>query len=301
MVNEVLERKKWGLVLNGGGGKGSYQIGVFKALREAGLDRSIIAAAGSSAGSLNMCLWLFDDETCMAAWESITPDKFIDIDLSMIDGYEGMVSRDGLLEIMDDYVNFETICNSQIPLYASVSEYDRDGKGTPKAVYMKLNGKSPDEIKQILLASSCLPIIYEPVEINGLKYRDGGLSDNMPIKPLYDEGIRNIIVVCTSQNMPDLSAYPDVEFMVIRPSKNIGELFTGTLDFRAEGAKARIELGYLDGMRNIRYYGNPYADMEEIAAIELRQFEAGLRAEALSRRTENHLDKLKALYDKYDF
>lgn len=301
MINEVLESKKWGLVLNGGGGKGSYQIGVFKALRESGLDKNITAVAGSSAGSLNMCLWLFDDETCKAAWESITNEKLIDIELSMIDGYEGMVSRDGLLGIMDDFVNFEIISNSAIPLYASVSEYDSEGKGTPKARYMKLNGKSMNEIKQILLASSCLPIIYEPVEINGLKYRDGGLSDNMPIKPLYDEGIRNIIIVCTSQNMPDLSAYPDVKFMVIRPSKNIGELLTGTLNFNADDAKVRMELGYLDGMRNIRYYGNPYANMEEIEAIELRQFEAGIRADILSKRTETHLDKLKSLYDKYDF
>jgi NTE family protein len=299
MIQEQLQGKKWGLVLNGGGGKGSYQIGVFQALREMGMTEQIAAVAGSSAGALNTCLWLFDDATCRAAWESISMEKLGSIDPSMIDGYEGMVSRDGLLELMNDYVNMETVSKSPIPLYVTLAEYDADGNGTPAARYETLNGKSPEEIRELLLITTCLPILYEPIRMNGKVYRDGGLADNMPVRSLYDMGLRNIIVVCTSTEMPDLSAYPDVEFLVIRPSKNIGELFTGTLDFSPKGVKVRVQLGYMDGMRNLKYYGNPYANLEEIAAVELRQLEAEIRQDVLTEQTDEHMEKLKSIYQKY--
>ena len=56
-----MERKNYGLVLSGGGGKGAYQIGVWKALREKQMDTWIKAVAGTSAGSLNAMLVLAGD------------------------------------------------------------------------------------------------------------------------------------------------------------------------------------------------------------------------------------------------
>ncbi|MDT1877557.1 patatin-like phospholipase family protein, partial [Acinetobacter baumannii] len=45
--------KKLGIAFAGGGGKGAYQIGVWNALRELGLDSQIAAIAGTSVGALN--------------------------------------------------------------------------------------------------------------------------------------------------------------------------------------------------------------------------------------------------------
>lgn len=294
-------QKNWGLVLNGGGGKGSYQIGVFQALRELGLEEKIVAVAGTSAGGLNACLWQFDNETCSAAWDSISAEKLLDVELEMIDGYEGLVGREGLLELMDQYVDMSRITFAKIPTLVTLAEYDAVGEGTPVARYVPLNGKSPEEIKQLLLITTCLPFIYEPIAMNGHMYRDGGLADNMPIKPLYDMGLRNIIVVCTSTEMPDLSAYPDVDFIVIRPSKNIGELLTGTLDFNAKGARVRSQLGYLDGMRMLKHYGNPYANLEELAELDHRIFDAKVRQDDVTTQTNEHLDKINSLFRKFDF
>lgn len=302
MINDKL-KGKYGLVLNGGGGKASYQTGVFTAIRKFMADTNggfdIAGVAGSSAGALNTCLWLFDEETYKAAWDNIRPEQLIDIDEALIDGYEGLVNRDGLLEIMNNYVDMNVVSSSPIPLYATIAEYDESGMGKPVARYISLNGKSPQEIKTVLLASTCLPVIYEPVVINGKVYRDGGLADNMPVKPLYDMGLRKIIIVCCSTEMPDVSAYPDVEFIIIRPSKSIGEFIDGTLDFRGRNAQARRELGYMDGMRTLTYYGNPYVDIEEIKAVELRQFENKIHSMAVTDNAFSHVDRLKQLYDKY--
>ena len=52
------KRQKIGLVLGGGGGKGAYQIGVWKALREYKIDKYITYLSGTSIGSLNSLCFL---------------------------------------------------------------------------------------------------------------------------------------------------------------------------------------------------------------------------------------------------
>lgn len=293
--------KKTGLVLNGGGGKGAYQIGAFKAIREAGLDAMVTAVSGSSVGALNMCLFNYDDGTVGEdIWKHITPEQFVDPDFELIDGKEGLVSREGLLSIIDGYMDFEKIRNNPLELYATVTEYDGQDEGKSEAKYMKLNGKSNEDIKQILLASSCMPLIYEPVVMNGLTYRDGGLTDNLPVKPLYDMGIRQFIVILLSdKGTVPVEKFPGSRFLIIRPSKNLGDTVTGTLDFTARGARERMELGYMDAARAIRFYGQDNVNLDEIAQIELRQVENKMRVENAMTQADSDMDKLKNLMNKY--
>ena len=70
--------EEWGLVLNGGGGKGSYQIGVFKALFEHHINDCIIAVSGTSSGALNSVLFANGDlNVAVNAWQDITPKSFL--------------------------------------------------------------------------------------------------------------------------------------------------------------------------------------------------------------------------------
>ncbi|PKN80690.1 MAG: hypothetical protein CVU48_01165 [Candidatus Cloacimonetes bacterium HGW-Cloacimonetes-1] len=50
---------KLGLVLSGGGAKGAYQLGVWKALEENGLAKHVVAVSGSSVGALNAIMFAF--------------------------------------------------------------------------------------------------------------------------------------------------------------------------------------------------------------------------------------------------
>lgn len=291
-----------GLVLNGGGGKGAYQIGAFRAIREAGLDKLVTAVAGTSVGALNMCLFNYDDGVVGEdIWTHISPEYFIVPDVRLIDGREGIVNREGLTDIMDNYLDFDKISNNPLKLYATVTEFDGEEEGVSKAVYMQLNGRSTEDIKSILLASSALPFIYEPVIMNGITYKDGGLKDNLPVKPLYDIGIRKFIVIMLSDNVPDMGRFPDAEFLIIRPYKDLGNTITGTLDFTKEGAKERMKLGYMDAVRAIKYYNDPDVDIDRIAAIELKQFENTMRTEKfIAGYPTDNLNKLKDIYSKYD-
>lgn len=292
---------KTGLVLNGGGGKGAYQIGAFKAIREAGLNDLITAVSGSSIGSLNMCLFNYDDGMVGEdIWSNLTSEQFVDPDFELIDGREGLVSRDGLLKILADYIDFDKIRNNPLDLYASVTEYLGVNEEIPRASYMKLNGKSNEEIKQILLASSCMPFVYEPVVINGITCRDGGLTDNLPIKPLYDLGIRQFIVILLNhEGKVPVERFPGSEFVIIRPSKNLGDTLTGTLNFSQKSSKEKMELGYIDCARTIRYYGEKNVDVNEIARIELRQFENKIRVDNAMNEANSDLGKINDLMKKY--
>ena len=68
--------KKIGLVLAGGGGRGAYQIGVWKALRKAGLERYITSVSGSSVGGLNAALFIQNNlELAENIWKSLCMKK----------------------------------------------------------------------------------------------------------------------------------------------------------------------------------------------------------------------------------
>ena len=67
-----------GLVLAGGGGKGAYQIGAWKYLREAGLDRYVSAVSGTSVGALNAALFAAGDlEQAENLWRNIRPEQIL--------------------------------------------------------------------------------------------------------------------------------------------------------------------------------------------------------------------------------
>ena len=71
--------RSYALALEGGGAKGAYQIGAWKALREAGV--KIDAVAGTSVGALNGALIVMGDlEKAEAIWENIRYSQVMDVD-----------------------------------------------------------------------------------------------------------------------------------------------------------------------------------------------------------------------------
>ena len=100
--------KKLGLVLGGGGGLGSYQIGVWKALREYEIDKMIKAISGTSVGVLNACLIAQNNyDIAEYIWTNEIEDKIlskkkIDKDNTFISS-NGIFTREGLIEIITEF------------------------------------------------------------------------------------------------------------------------------------------------------------------------------------------------------
>ena len=79
-MNPVIDlTKEYGLVLDGGGARGAYQIGAWKALSEVGV--KVNAVAGTSVGALNGALICMGDvEKAEAIWNDMTFSDVMDVD-----------------------------------------------------------------------------------------------------------------------------------------------------------------------------------------------------------------------------
>ena len=260
---------KLGIVLDGGGGRGAYQIGVWKYLKESKLYNSISAISGTSVGGLNSCLFALDEyNLAETIWTQKIQDKIlsIDIDIKEICGKialqfgiqnfvpgasiisfftmlstSGCFSRKGLIEIIDEYIDLNELSKMEFPIYATCVELPLF-----ETRYFKLNGYDTETIKKILLATSAIPIIFPKEEIEGKYYYDGGIKDNSPITPLYEEGCTDIIVIHLKADEILKDRREGVNIYEICPQEDLGNFFKGTLDFSTEGAYRRIEQGYRD-------------------------------------------------------
>lgn len=170
-----------------------------------------------------------------------------------------------------DKINAANLAYSNNVLYAACTDVTQENKQYNvrkmsdawyrestygKATYFQLNNQTKDMIYKILLASSAIPLVYNPVPINGRYYADGGLVDNIPIYPISYISNNNIIVIsCNNINNNKLiKKFPTSSFYIIKPSKNLGNLITGTLNFSKEKISYMINLGFSDGIDYLKKY-----------------------------------------------
>ncbi len=309
--------EKWALTLAGGGGKGSYQLGVWEALREIQLEKNIMAVSGSSVGALNAALIsLGEFDAAKTIWTSIMPKQFLDINFDTIIGpldtlvkrtlTNGLCCRDGLIEIIEKYLKLDGLAASHIPAYVCVARYNSDCieclNEKPQAEYISLSEVTPEDAKKFLLASSAMPYIYPPEIIHGNVYRDGGLADNVPVFPMTSVGADKLIVVkIEPDDKVDTSLYSKFKEVVeIVPSREIGDLFDGTLEFNNKNVDFRILLGYYDTLRtfSLRMYrlnGMPInqAEKKRREDADYEKIVSTLRRKRALNSVGNNIDKIK--------
>ncbi|MCI8516263.1 MAG: patatin-like phospholipase family protein [Hungatella sp.] len=252
------------LVFAGGGGKGAYQVGVWKAMREFDMDNRITAVSGASVGGLNGILFAQGDyEAAERIWLSMSDEKILTpgkktlaqgldelaerglLSQAVSALKEGMFTRDGLLQIIRKELDVTRIARRQIPCYAACYNITDNVMD-----YFNLTGMNQRDVETILLATSALPGIFEPVRFGNCLYLDGGIRDNVPVRPLYNAGYRDFLVVHLSrEGYVDEADFPGANIVQIVPSEDQGDFMTGTLDFSSEGARQRLGQGYEDGKK----------------------------------------------------
>ena len=260
--------KTYAIVLEGGGAKGSYEIGVWKALEEMGVKYN--AVAGTSVGALNGALMTMRDlPRAIEAWSSIRLDKVIDYDEEDEENLKKMVSGDiGLDNIQDvlkqafgvirdrgldvaplrawvhEVVDSKRIKESDVRLFVeTVSITDRKG------LEVCVNDLEEEEIYDMLLASAYHPA-FRLEKLGGKLYTDGGFIDNLPVDALVENGYKDIIAVRLPGGMgwerkfklPD-----DVNVWYIESEADLG----GVLNFVPEQAQRDMTIGYYDAWRDL--------------------------------------------------
>jgi len=273
-----------GLVLGGGGAKGAYEIGAWKAISQTGLNNHIRIFSGTSIGAINCALiqimspeqvaeiWLNNNLEKIFVSGGINYKEIIEIIMNIRNkkksDFDGILSRVGLIDLFDKF-HIEKLENSENNFYVTVVNISKipeenesikqqtdsyDGRKPGITEYLNLKKSNNEYIRKVLLATSAIPVVYPPVEIEGRYYVDGGINDNFPIHPIYQGGHRKIIAISTERlNKYNLiKKFPAAEILLIHPSRNLGNIFNGTLNFNRFKLKQAFNLGYYDAMNAIR-------------------------------------------------
>ncbi|WP_315168852.1 patatin-like phospholipase family protein [Metaclostridioides mangenotii] len=253
-----------GLVLEGGGTKGAYQIGAYKALRSLGMEFQ--GVSGTSIGALNGAYIVQDDiEVMEDIWLNYDYTYFMDIDK---DNYERIKdisfstkSFNSVLDLMNkarknqgidisplrsllENTLDERILRESKKDFGLVTVY-WDKKLNPHQLYIE--DMPEGRLIDYLIASSSLPI-FQINRMDDRLYLDGVFSDNIPVGLLKDKGYEDIVVIRLVDDLigkMSLNKYSNMNVKTIIPSEYLG----GSLNKDRDSVEKNIKLGYLDTMK----------------------------------------------------
>ena len=256
-----------GIVLGGGGARGPYEVGVWQAMRQLGMDYQIVT--GTSVGALNGALMVQDSfDLAKEMWESLEQKdviaEFTQADPAtlpgrgrmMADFVRQMVERGGLdtspLEaVVRRAVNEEVLRASPVQFGLVTVRFP-----SLKAVQLTKEEILPGSVVDYLLASASFFPFFQRRTIGEDAYVDGALSDNMPIQLAVRCGAEEIIAVDLGSAGVVHNNRINVPVTYIRSHWDLGQL----LRFQAETARYNLRLGYLDGLKAFhRLEGCAYA------------------------------------------
>ncbi|MDD3193362.1 MAG: patatin-like phospholipase family protein [Oscillospiraceae bacterium] len=286
---------KKAVVLGGGGSRGSYQVGVWKALLELGFDYEIVT--GTSVGALNGALMVQKDyELAQTMWQQLKTRDVMDVEVT--DKVESpkdftdkagafiaeMVKNGGadprpLEQMLRSYIDEEKIRVSPVEFGFMTVEYP---KLEPK-VLTKETVPTGELVDYLMASAACFPAMQARV-IGDKTYIDGGYSDNVPVKVAVDLGADDIVAV-------DLEAigvirkmeFPAVRLRYLKSRWDLGIFLLFDSDMTARN----IQLGYLE---TLKAFGKREGCLYTFLPGE---------GEALYRRVEKQSDLLLAKSGMY--
>ena len=269
------------LVLGGGGSRGAYEIGVWKALRELNMDFSIVT--GTSVGALNGAVIAQGDyDLALDIWMNITNEMVLSLDRplsteTLRDRLERAgafareiavsrgVSSEPLKKLLEEKLDEDRIRRS--PIRFGIATF-RLSDLTPLS--LMVDEIPAGKLADYVLASASFFPAMQSHEIDGEEYIDGGYADTVPINLALRAGADEIIAVDLKgigvRHAPE--GLPIENLRMIRSQWSLGSV----LEFNADSAKRNIALGYLDTLKSYgrlegRYYAFTPDAMGELFAF----------------------------------
>ena len=260
---------KKGLVLEGGGTKGAYQIGAYEALRDLGI--KITGIAGTSIGALNGAFIAQGDfESMKDIWVNYDYKSFMNIDEDTYERYKNIemkaknlhdvvdlmnkarkkqgIDITPLRKLLEEKINEDKIRKSNIDFGITTAYWD--GKIFPQLLYVEDIPRG--RLVDYLIASASLPI-FDLDKLDDKLYLDGMFSDNIPITMLAQRGYDDIVVIRLVDDFLGkriINKYNNLNLKVIVPSQSLG----GSLNKDKDHMESNIKLGYLDTMKAYKRY-----------------------------------------------
>lgn len=227
---------KLAIVFSGGGSRGAYQVGAWKALEELGIKASIVV--GTSIGSVTAALYCVDKlDDAIKKYEKMSIRNIFDSDKL------GLKKKPiNLRKTLEKYIKFEDLKNSNI-------KYGLVTTSFPKLKKIEITKRSMNENNYIdyIIASCTIPLLFEKIKIDNKKFIDGGVKDAVPVSLAEKLGADKIIIINTSLVGRNYK-FDNDNYIMIKPSKKI----SSPIKFDSEESKRMMELGYNDTMKKLK-------------------------------------------------
>ncbi|SHF74400.1 NTE family protein [Bacteroides luti] len=162
-----------GYALSGGFIKGFAHLGVMQALLEHDIKPDIIS--GVSAGSLAGVFYADGYEPYQAV-EKFNGYKFMDL-TSWALTINGFFKLDDFKDFLNTNLKHKRLEDMEIPLVITATDLDHG-----KSVQFRKGN-----IAELVAASCCMPVMFAPVNIDGINYVDGGVLKNLPVSTIRKE------------------------------------------------------------------------------------------------------------------
>ena len=175
------KEQKVGLALGGGAVLGAAHIGVLRAIEEFGIEVDCIA--GTSIGAFVAGLYAFGLD-----WQDIQKisENLNWLDISGLSfSNMGLLSNRKMGELIREKIGDVNLEDSPIPVAMITADIE-----TMEKVVL-----TTGDVGRAAMASTSIPGIFTPVEIDGRLLIDGGVVENVPISPLVDMDVDIIIAV----------------------------------------------------------------------------------------------------------
>ena len=314
--------KTYAIALEGGGARGAYQVGAWRALEEAGVRYN--AVAGTSVGALNGAMMAMRDlPNAEKLWKDIRFSQVMNVDdetmqrimnrdfenlsqlreaakaiRDIIKG--GGLDVEPLRNLVSEWVDEEKIRQSGVEFF--LSTYSLTDREPLDVVAKEL---ADGELAGMLLASAYFPA-FKQEQIGGKNYTDGGVFDVIPITPLIKRGCKDIIAI--RLNSPGIERRvkvpEDASIITISPNVDLGNM----LNFSSERSGVNMALGYYDAQKVLYgLYGHDYyidRTFSEKEAYEIVVSLLGSREISLRKLNEEVIpdlaNKLHCRGDYYD-
>ncbi len=181
-------------MFSGGGPLGALQVGALKALYEHGVTPDLVV--GTSVGAINATFVAFNPDRDAAAelerlWVSMTAqDLFPQARFGaqwarFLARGDRVFENTGIRRMVERRLGNPRFEDARLPLGIVATELDTGAE--------KVFTSGP--VVEPLLASTAMPSIYPPVEIDGVRYIDGGVANNVPIAPAIALGAKTLYVM----------------------------------------------------------------------------------------------------------
>ena len=247
---------KTALVLGGGGSRGSYQIGVLKALED--LDVKYDMIVGTSIGALNGALIIQDGvDKLIDIWETISIKDIIKGELPNDFSMENLLTSKELRKIVFkeytknkvDITPFKKFIKRNInvkKIKDSNIDFNFVTVKVPqlKAVFLNKEDLINNPVDTLLATSACFPAF--PIhEYNKENYIDGGYHDNCAINYALRLGATKVIAVDLDVSIMHKKyiGYPNINYLY--PKESIGSI----LNFERSLMKRNQIIGYNDCLK----------------------------------------------------